>query len=72
VPTPPIDPTLYKWYLADPSFDTGDASKYLVYINRTGRKFSFDTFFAAPASGSGAFVPTSTAQFDPRLWAALT
>ena len=71
VPTPPTNPTLYKWYLADPSFDSGTSSKYVVYINRTGRKFSFDTFFAAPASGSGAFVPTSTAQFDPRLWAAL-
>ena len=68
VPTPLTDPTLYKWYLADPDFGT---NKYLVYINRTGRKFSFDTYFADYAAGTGSFVPTSTAQFDPRLWAAL-
>jgi len=67
-PTPPNDPTLYKWYLADPDFST---NRYLVYINRTGRKFSFDTYFADYAAGTGSFVPTSTAQFDPRLWAAL-
>jgi hypothetical protein len=42
-----------------------------VYINRTGRKFSFDTYFADYASGSGAFVPTDVASFDPRLWSAL-
>jgi hypothetical protein len=68
IPTPPTDPTLYKWYLSDPEFST---NKYLVYINRTGRKFSFDTYFADYAAGTASFVPTSTAQFDPRLWAAL-
>jgi len=61
-------PSDYKWYLADPAFGT---NKYLVYINRTGRKFSFDTYFADYASGSGAFVPTDVASFDPRLWSAL-
>jgi len=68
VPTPPTDPTLYKWYLADPAFST---NRYVVYINRTGRKFSFGTYFADYAAGTGAFVPTSTAQYDPRLWSAL-
>jgi hypothetical protein len=63
-----VDPTSYKWYLADPAFGT---NKYLVYINRTGRKFSFDTDFADYASGTGAFVPTTIADFDPRLWSAL-
>ena len=62
------DPTDYKWYLADPAFGI---NKYLVYINRTGRKFSFDTDFADYASGTGAFVPTTLADFDPRLWSAL-
>ena len=66
--TPQTDPAVYKWYLADPSFGT---NKYLVYINRTGRKFSFDTDFADYASGTGAFVPTTIADFDPRLWSAL-
>jgi hypothetical protein len=68
VPTPPSTPSSYTWYLADPSFDT---NKYLVYINRTGRKFSFGTYFAGYASTGGSFVPNSTAQYDPRLWAAL-
>ena len=66
--SPSSDPTVYKWYLADPAFGT---NKYLVYINRTGRKFSFDTDFADYASGTGAFVPTTLADFDPRLWSAL-
>jgi len=66
--TAPSNPSLYKWYLADPSFGT---NKYLVYANRTGRKFSFDTDFAVYASGTAAFVPSTTAQFDQRLWSAL-
>jgi hypothetical protein len=66
--SPSSDSTVYKWYLADPAFGT---NKYLVYINRTGRKFSFDTDFADYASGTGAFVPTTLADFDPRLWSAL-
>ena len=66
--SPSSDPTVYKWYLADPTFGT---NKYLVYINRTGRKFSFDTDFADYASGTGAFVPTTLTDFDPRLWSAL-
>jgi hypothetical protein len=58
----------YKWYLADPAFGT---NKFLCFINRTGRKFSFDTDFADFASGTGQFVPTTLADFDPRLWSAL-
>lgn len=66
--SPSTTPSDYKWYLADPAFGT---NKFLCYINRTGRKFSFDTDFADYASGSGAFVPTTIADFDPRLWSAL-
>jgi hypothetical protein len=66
--SPSLDPTNYKWYLADPAFGT---NKFLCFINRTGRKFSFDTDFADYASGTGAFVPTTFADFDPRLWSAL-
>jgi hypothetical protein len=66
--TPSSTVSDYKWYLADPAFGT---TIYLVYTNRTGRKFSFDTDFATYAAGSGAFVPATTAQFDPRLWSAL-
>jgi hypothetical protein len=66
--SPSLDPTNYKWYLADPAFGT---NKFLCFINRTGRKFSFDTDFADYASGTGQFVPTTFADFDPRLWSAL-
>ena len=66
--SPSVDPTDYKWYLADPAFGT---NKFLCFINRTGRKFSFDTDFADFASGTGQFVPTTIADFDPRLWSAL-
>lgn len=58
----------YKWYLADPLFGT---NKYLVYINYANRRFGFDTDFAAYAGGTATFVPTTVAQFDPRIWSAL-
>lgn len=62
------NPADYKWYLADPSFGS---NKYLVYCNRQNRKFSFDTDFAANAAGTAAFVPATTAAFDPTIWSAL-
>jgi hypothetical protein len=61
-------PDQYTWYLADPAFNS---NKFLCYANRTGRKFSFATGFAANAAGTGAFVPTQALIFDPRLWSAL-
>lgn len=66
--TPSTNPADYKWFLADPTFGT---AVFLCFINRTGRKFSFDTGFAAYAGGTGRFVPTQTSIFDPRLWSAL-
>ena len=66
--TPPTDPTLYTWYLADPAFGT---NIFLGYTNRTGRKFSFDTGFAGFAGGGGAFVLTQATIFDPSIWSAL-
>lgn len=62
------DPSLYKWFAADPAFGT---AVFLCFVNRTGRKFSFDTGFAGYAGGTGRFVPTQTSIFDPRLWSAL-
>lgn len=66
--TPSLVASDYKWYLADPAFGT---NIYLAYINYGNRKFGFDSDFATYAAGSGAFVPTTTTKFDPRLWAAL-
>ena len=68
--TPSTNPTDYAgtWTLADPAFGT---NIYLIYCNRQNYKFSFDTDFADYASGSGAFVPTTTTKFDPKIWSAL-
>ena len=66
--TPSTTPSDYQWYLANPAFGT---NIYLIYANRQNQTFSFDTDFATYASGSGAFVPTTTSQFDPKLWSAL-
>lgn len=62
------NPADYTWYLADPAFGT---SVKLLYSNRSGRKFSFATGFAAYAGGTGSYVPTQTANFDPSIWSAL-
>jgi hypothetical protein len=66
--SPSTNPADYNWYLADPAFGT---NIYLIYANRQNQTFSFDTDFAAYASGSGSFVPTTTTKFDPKLWSAL-
>jgi hypothetical protein len=72
--TPSNTASDYKWYLADPAFG---ANIYLAYINYSNRKFGFDTDFATYAGGTsvagsgGAFVPTTTSQFDFRIWSAL-
>lgn len=61
-------PSDYTWYQAPVTFGT---SVYLLYSNRTGRKFSFSSGFAANAAGTGAFVPSDTTNFDPSVWNAL-
>jgi hypothetical protein len=66
--TPSMTAADYTWYLADPTFGT---TIYLCYANRTTRRFSFATGFAAYAAGTGAFVPTQATVFDPTVFAAL-
>ena len=66
--TPNSGASAYVWYLANPVFST---DKYLLFSNRTGRKFSFATGTAGYAAGSGAFVPTDTTLFDPSIWGGL-
>jgi hypothetical protein len=61
----------YTWYLAPTAFNSTGALIYLLYINRNDRRFSFSTGFAAYAAGSGSFVPTSTATYDPSQWGGL-
>ena len=60
--------TDYTWYLAPVAFGT---SAYLLYTNRSGRKFSFSSGFAAYSGGTAQFVPTDTANYDPSIWNAL-
>lgn len=62
------NPANYTWYLAQPVFGT---SVYLLYSNRTGRKFSFASGFAGYAAGTAQFVPTATGTYDPSIWQAL-
>jgi hypothetical protein len=55
----------YTWYLATTAFGT---NVYLLYSNRTGRKFSFSSGFADYAAGTAQFVPTQTLVYDPSIW----
>ena len=65
---PNSNPAAYTWYLANPTFGT---DKYLVYINRTGRLFSYGTSTAGFASGTALFVPSNSNIYDPSAWSAL-
>lgn len=64
-----LTPSLYTWYAAPTNFGT---TNYLLYANRSNRKFSFDT---GPASYSldlgGAFTPTNTSLYDTAVWSGL-
>jgi hypothetical protein len=64
----PVDPAEYTWYQANPNFGT---ISYLLFTNRSGRKFSFATGPAGYASGSASFVPTQISTFDPSIWSGL-
>jgi hypothetical protein len=65
------NPADYTWYLAPTAFNSTGSLIYLLYSNRTGRKFSFSTGFAAYAANTGSFVPTSTVVYDPSIWLGL-
>jgi hypothetical protein len=58
----------YTWYPADPDFGT---AFFLLYSNRTGRRFSFGSGTAVIAGGNGEFVPSNALLFDPSVWSAL-
>jgi hypothetical protein len=62
------DPADYTWYEAPTAFGT---NVFLLFTNRTGRKFSFSTGFADYAAGTAAFVPTQILVYDPSIWAGL-
>lgn len=68
------DPTIYQWYPVPAgteipySFGTND---YLIYANRSNRKFSFTVDNAGYVNLGGAFVPTETSVYDPTQWSGL-
>jgi hypothetical protein len=66
--TPDSNASNYQWYLANPVFGT---NKFLIYTNRSGRRFSFATDTAAYASGTASFVPTTTSLYDPTTWSGI-
>lgn len=65
------DPTLYKWYLSPVNFGAVNEN-YLLYANRSNRKFSFNVGNAGYVNLGGAFVPTQTSVYDSSVWSALT
>jgi hypothetical protein len=66
--TNPVD---YIWYLAATAFGSVDPLNYVIFSNRSNRKFSFDVGTAAQANSTGAFVPTLTSVYDPSSWSGL-
>ena len=62
------DPTLYTWYQASANFATAN---YLLYANRTNRKFSFAVGNAGYTNLGGSFVPTETSIYDTSVWSGL-
>jgi hypothetical protein len=60
------NPADYTWYAGD--FGT---SNYLLYANRSNRKFSFAVGNASFNNLGGAFVPTETSVYDTSVWGAL-
>ena len=60
------NPADYTWYAGN--FGT---SNYLLYANRSNRKFSFSVGNAAFNNLGGAFVPTETSVYDTSIWGAL-
>ena len=60
------NPADYTWYAG--SFGTAN---YLLFANRTNRKFSFAVGNAGFANLGGAFVPSETSVYDSSIWGAL-
>ena len=60
------NPADYTWYAGN--FGTGN---YLLFANRTSRKFSFAVGNAGFANLGGAFVPSETSVYDSSIWGAL-
>ena len=64
------NPALYTWYLSPLNFGTS-TDNYLLYANRSNRKFSFAVGNAGYVNLGGAFVPSETSVYDSTVWSAL-
>lgn len=62
------DPTLYTWYEAAENFGTAN---YVLYANRSNRKFSFAVGAAGYFNLGGAFVPSESSKYDSKVWSAM-
>ena len=65
------NPADYTWYLAPVAFGSVAPLNYLLFTNRSNRKFSFSVGTAAQVSDTAAFVPTLTSTYDQTTWAGL-
>jgi len=65
------NPADYAWYLAPVAFGTVDPLNYLLFTNRSNRKFSFGVGTASQVSDTAAFVPTLSSTYDQTTWAGL-
>lgn len=61
----------YTWYLSPVAFGTVAPLNYLLFANRSNRKFSFSVGNASQANVTGAFVPTDTSIYDATVWQGL-
>ena len=68
------NPEIYTWYPVPSTTDipySFGTSDYLIYANRSNRKFSFTVDNAGYVNLGGAFVPTETSVYDPTQWSGL-
>lgn len=68
------NPALYTWYQVPSSTDIPNnfgTTDYLIYANRSNRKFSFTVDNAGYVNLGGAFVPTETSVYDSSQWSGL-
>lgn len=65
------NPADYAWHLAPTAFGSVAPLNYLLFTNRSNRKFSFDVGTAAQANLTAAFVPTLTSVYDATVWSGL-
>jgi len=62
------NPDDYTWYLASDNFSTDN---YLLYCNRSNRRFTLAVGNAGFLNLNGSFVPTETSIYDQTIWSGL-